>query len=95
MIRTFTFGALASIAFAVPAMAATTSFSTKKDAALDRLLDSVAMSQQIRMQLMHNGFTHVSTLARDPEGRWVGTAMKDGKIMSVAVLLPQGEPAID
>lgn len=98
MIRTFVFGALASIAFTVPAMAATTSFSQTKDAALDRVLDNVAMGQQIRTMLMRNGFTHVSTLARDPEGRWEGTAMKNGKTRWVAVLFPpapRSEPAID
>jgi hypothetical protein len=98
MIRTFAFGALASIALAVPAMAATTSFSSSKDTGLDRVLDSAAMSQQIRTQLMSNGFTHVSAMERGPLGRWEGTAMKNGKVVAIAVLFPpapQSQPAID
>jgi hypothetical protein len=88
MIRTFVFGALASLALTVPAMAATTSFSATKDASLDRILDNAAMSQQIRTQLMANGFTHVSTMSRGPDGRWEGTATKNGKVVAVAVLFP-------
>lgn len=98
MIRTFAFGALASLALAAPAMAATTSFSSTKDASLDRILDNAAMSQQIRTQLMANGFTHVSAMSRGPEGRWEGTAMKNGKVVAVAVLfppVPKSQPAID
>jgi hypothetical protein len=56
------------------------------------------MSQQIRAQLMGNGFTHVSTMARGPLGRWQGTAIKDGKFVAVSVLFPpapQSQPAID
>jgi hypothetical protein len=97
MIRTFVVGTLASLAFAAPAMAATTS-SSAKEAGLDRVLNSAAMSQQIRAQLMGNGFTHVSTMARGPLGRWQGTAIKDGKFVAVSVLFPpapQSQPAID
>jgi hypothetical protein len=98
MIRTFALSSLAAVAFAFPAMAATTSFSPTKDAALDRVLDNAAMGQQIRNQLMSHGFTHVSTLTRTTSGRWEGTAMKNGKLMPVAVLFPpapHASPAID
>ena len=88
MIRTFAFGALASIALTVPAMAATTSSSSAKEAGVNRILNSAAMGQQIRTQLMSNGFTQVSTMARGPLGRWQGTAMKDGKFVGVSVLFP-------
>lgn len=98
MIRTFAFGALASIALTVPAMAATTSFSPTKDTGLNRVLNSASMGQQIRTQLLSNGFTHVSTMARGPLGRWQGTAMKDGKFVGVSVLFPpapQSQPLTD
>jgi hypothetical protein len=98
MIRTVALTTLAAAAFAFPAMAATTSFSTTKDAALDRVLNNAAMSQQIRTQLMTRGFTHVSTLRRSTANRWEGTAMKNGKLMPVAVLFPpapRAAPAID
>lgn len=88
MIRTFALSSLAMAAFAFPAMAATTTFSPTKDAALERVLDNAAMGQQIRNQLMSRGFTHVSILTHTSSGRWEGTAMKNGKLMPVAVLFP-------
>jgi hypothetical protein len=98
MIRTFALSSLAMAAFALPAMAATASFSATKDATLDRVLDNAAMSQQIRNQLMSNGFTHVSAITRSSPNRWEGTAMKNGKLVPVAVLFPpapRANPAID
>lgn len=98
MIRTFALSSVAMVAFAFPAMAATPSFSPTKDATLNRVLDNAAMGQQIRNQLMSNGFTHVSILTHTPSGRWEGTAMKNGKLMPVAVLFPparQSAPTID
>lgn len=88
MIRTFAAGSLAVIAFAFPAMAATTSFSPTKDTAIERVLDNAAMGQQIRRQLLSQGFTHVSILTHSSYGRWEGTAMRDGKLVPVAVLFP-------
>jgi hypothetical protein len=98
MIRTFALSSIAALAFAFPAMAATTSFSPTKDAALDHVLDNAAMGQQIRNQLMSQGYTHVSILTHTAFGRWEGTAMKNGKLIPVAVLFPpapRAETAID
>jgi hypothetical protein len=98
MIRRIAISSVAMAAFAFPAMAAETSFSPTKDAALDRVLDNAAMGQQIRNQLMSQGYTHVSVLTHTPSGRWEGTAMKNGKLMPIAVLFPpapKAEPAID
>jgi len=98
MIRTFAAGSLAAIAFAFPAMAATTSVSPTKDITIERVLDNAAMGQQIRRQLLSQGFTHVSVLTHSSYGRWDGTAMRDGKLVPVAVLFPpapQAKTAID
>jgi hypothetical protein len=98
MIRTFAIGSHATIAFAFPAMAATTSISPTKDTAIEHVLNNVAMGQQIRKQLMVQGFTHVSILTHSAPGRWEGTAMKNGNLVPVAVLFPpapQAKTAID
>jgi hypothetical protein len=43
-----------------------------------------------RQHLMHQGYTHVSQLAKDANGKWVGTATKDGKTVVVAVQVRGG-----
>ncbi len=35
------------------------------------------------------GYTGISTLERDANGRWSGTAQKNGKTVFVGVVLPQ------
>jgi hypothetical protein len=98
MVRTLIISALATIGFALPAVADTSSFSPVKSAALGTALDNAWTGQQIRYQLMHNGFTHVSALMRVDPAQWAGTATKDGKTVIVAVRFPpqqRAEPAID
>jgi hypothetical protein len=79
-------------------MAATASISPTKDTTIEHVLNNAAMGQQIRKQLMAQGFTHVSLLTHSTSGRWEGTAMKNGKFVPVAVLFPpapQVKTAID
>lgn len=38
-----------------------------------------------RNLLMQRGYTNVSELVKDETGKWVGSAMKDGKTVPVAV----------
>jgi hypothetical protein len=40
---------------------------------------------QARGHVEHSGFTHVSTLTKDRNGVWRGTAMKGGRRVPVAV----------
>lgn len=35
--------------------------------------------------LLEHGYRNISVLTKDAEGRWAGTATKDGKTVSVAV----------
>lgn len=104
MIRTMVVSLIATLGLSIPAMAGT--ISEHSDAAnnsakftrLDTALNDAATAQQVRDQLEHNGFTHVSALMRDSSGRFAGTAMKDGKTVMVAVVFPPApprEPAID
>jgi hypothetical protein len=52
-------------------------------------LANVANSEQARLQLAHQGFTGISPLYRGEEGRWMGTAVRDGRTVIVGVMLPQ------
>ncbi|MDQ8700136.1 hypothetical protein [Hyphomicrobium sp. LHD-15] len=68
------------------ALAAGTSFSafaaeTNSGAALHSLFTEV----QARQHLLHLGYTDVSPMSKDADGKWIGTATKDGKVRGVAV----------
>ncbi len=41
--------------------------------------------EDARKHLMQQGYTNVSELVKDASGKWVGSAMKDGKTVPVAV----------
>jgi hypothetical protein len=43
--------------------------------------------QDARNHLMHLGYTNVSELAKDASGKWIGSAVKDGKTVPVAVVV--------
>jgi hypothetical protein len=82
------FLAVATAGLAMPALADTASFDPAKSAAFGAGLVNAATAEQARLQLAHQGYTGISDLNRDETGRWVGTAMKDGKTVIVAVVLP-------
>ena len=48
-------------------------------------MQNVVTSEQARQHLMHLGYTNVSGMQKDADGKWVGTATKDGKTIAVAV----------
>jgi putative membrane protein len=41
--------------------------------------------EDARNHLMQQGYTNVSELVKDAQGKWVGSASKDGKTVPVAV----------
>ncbi len=87
MIRIISVG-LATAFFALPAFAEESpSIDAGKTAAFSAELANAANAEQARQQLAHQGYTAISPLHRD-SGRWVGTAMKDGKTVFVAVVTP-------
>lgn len=98
MIRTIVISLLATLGLSIPAVAGSISGnsaatdSSAKYTRLDTALNDAATAQQVRNQLEHNGFTHVSALMRDSSGRFAGTAMKNGKTVMVAVVLPPAPP---
>ncbi len=89
MIRTLTISA-ATLAFAVPALAAEAAAPAKTDAnAVARLqLSQTSAAMQARQHLIRQGYINVSSLEQDGNGRWVGSAQKDGKTVYVAIRLP-------
>jgi hypothetical protein len=51
-------------------------------------LDQTSGALQARQHLVRQGYVNVSSLDKDANGRWVGTAQKDGKTVYVAIKLP-------
>ncbi len=56
-------------------------------------LSVAANAEQVRKLLQSQGYTNVSELSRDSNGRWTGTATKNGEIKLVAVALPKNAAA--
>ena len=46
--------------------------------------------EDARKHLMQQGYTNVSELTKDAQGKWVGSATKDGKTVPVAVDVQPG-----
>jgi hypothetical protein len=99
MIRTLALTALVSVGFALPAVAETSAPVDPATAgAFSTELDDAATGEQARLMLVHGGYTNVSALDHYAPGRWTGTAVKNGKPVTVSVVwphVPQKTPAID
>jgi hypothetical protein len=93
MIRAVAVSMLAIAGFTVPAWAGSeASIDPAKSAAFAGELTNEATAKQIRLQLAHQGYVGISPFMRDMDGRWVGTAAKDGKTKIIAVILPRVMP---
>lgn len=80
---TLTFALVAGSAF--PALAADKASSHD---AVTAQLTANANAKQVRQLLLAKNYTNVSNLDRDSDGRWTGTAVKDGKTTFISVYLP-------
>ena len=91
MIRT-SIAAVALCMFSCVALAAEPVAAPAPDAAAAAVqsaeLTAAAQAQQAKGILTAQGYTAISELQRDEDGRWTGTATKDGKVQRVAVALP-------
>lgn len=94
MIRAFTIAAVTC--FALPALAAEkqTAATSPSDHASYASVHARELQNQYDAKQAHNilasrGFVNISALDRDEDGRWAGTAIKDGKTIFVAVELPK------
>ncbi len=82
---------LALAGVAPPALA--NEASENNAAAASAQLTNAANAEQARVQLAHQGYTGISPFFRDDQGRWTGTAIKDGKTVFVAVVFPSAAAA--
>lgn len=81
--------ASAAIAITAPAFAEVPAAPNAESASAARAqLNQVSAALQARQHLVRQGYVNVSTLDKDANGRWVGTAQKDGKTVYVAIRLP-------
>lgn len=86
--------ATAAIGISVPAFADEAKAPTNQSSELSRQQVSDASAEVVaRKHLLSQGYTTVSDLERDANGRWTGTAMKDGKTVIVAIKIPATDSA--
>jgi hypothetical protein len=94
MIRSVALAAILSTGIALPALAGDPTNETTADpAAFTAALNHAASATAARKILIGRGYTQVSDLTRHEDGRWTGTAMKDGKVVMVGVALPIAPPS--
>lgn len=78
MIRAFSLAAALAVGMSLPVLAA--------EAGAGPALQTLFTEVQARQHLLHLGYTDVSELTRDEDGKWVGFATtKDGQKRVVAV----------
>jgi len=75
---------VAVLASLVPALAAETPAQSTSGSAQSRMAFTML---DARKHLMHLGYTNVSQLTKDASGKWIGSAVKDGKTVPVAVVV--------
>lgn len=92
MNRALALGAVLAAGLSLPAIAGEKSAAISGNAdvvaAHSAELSVAANANQARKILLSQGYVNVSELSRDANGRWTGTAIKDGTTTVVAVVLP-------
>jgi hypothetical protein len=87
MSRTLWLAAVLVAGLALPALAADTTTKAAPEAVAPEAArtGNPFTMEDARKHLMQQGYTNVSELVKDSSGKWVGSAMKDGKTVPVAV----------
>ncbi len=87
MIRALSLAVVLVAGLAFPAIAADTSTNTAPQAiATKNIPDGNPFSREdARQHLMRQGYTNVSALVKDANGKWLGSGTKDGRTVAVAV----------
>ena len=85
MTRTLILAAALAAGFAFPALAADTAVNPNAGTTQGLVQENLFTSDQARQHLMHLGYTDVSSMTKDEDGKWIGRATKDGKSFIVAV----------
>lgn len=100
MIRTLSLAAVLAAGSSLSVLAADETAAPTVDSAevtaYTAQLSASAQANQVRNLLQAQGYTGITGLERDEKGRWVGSAVKDGKTIGVAVVLPPkgSDPAV-
>lgn len=87
MTRSIVLATVAAFGFALPASVANAGELNAHSAELS----NAAAAHQAQLVLASQGYVNVAISGRDDDGRWTGTAWKDGKTVLVAVALPKPE----
>ncbi len=96
MIRAVTIMAVAASGLSASAFAEPAKPVEQPQADHSASLKSQSGAQEARQHLLKQGYTNVSELAKDEDGRWTGTATKDGKTIFVAIdLRGQGQAKVE
>ena len=87
MIRALSLAAVLVAGLALPAIAADTSANAAPQAtATKNIANGNPFSMEdARQHLMRRGYTNISALVKDSNGKWVGSGTKDGRTVPVAV----------
>jgi hypothetical protein len=87
MTRMLSLAAVLAAGLAFPTIAADTTPTAAPEAGATETAPSgnPFTMEDARKHLMQQGYTNVSELVKDASGKWVGSAVKDGKTVPVAV----------
>ena len=84
MTRMLTLTAVLATGLAFPAIAGEPT-KTAPEAGTTAPAGKPSTMETAHQHLMQQGYTNVSELVKDSQGKWVGSATKDGKTVPVAV----------
>lgn len=93
MLRKFALAAAACALIPAAALAAdgakTAPAASSNASTAKSVLSDAAAQKEARQHLARQGYVNISALERDENGRWTGTAIKDGKTTFVAIAVPR------
>lgn len=93
MTRTFALAAVLAAGMTAPVMACDQAADAAGAPSSTARQAAMANQTQMRAFLAAQGYIVTSELKRDAAGRWVGSALKDGKTVGLAVKMPPRTPA--
>ncbi len=87
MTRTLSLAAVLVAGLALPAIADNTATNAAPQATATKNIPegNPFSMEDARQHLMRQGYTNVSELVKDANGKWVGSGTKDGRTVPVAV----------
>ncbi len=87
MTRTLSLAAVLFAGLALPAIATDTNTNTAPQTAATNSIPAgnPFSMEDARQHLMRQGYTNVSALVKDANGKWIGSGTKDGRTVPVAV----------